>query len=196
MCGSCFKLIGCCCCFFVLLLLTLGLVATYFYAVYVPQVPSYEVEKLEVRAFDMQPDSTLNAEILITVRAANPNSNIGFIYGQNGVVNVVFNDIDVLCWGRPPHFHQGHKNVTMITVDMVGKGPIGPGLQAAFADNQKSHRPIPLVVKVVMPMRIVLEEVPLREFMVYVNSSLLVDNLAPNKTATIVSIDTTYHFEL
>ncbi|XP_057792589.1 NDR1/HIN1-like protein 6 [Salvia miltiorrhiza] len=196
MCGSCLKCIGCCCCLLFLLLLALALVASYYYALYVPQVPTYEVERLDVRALDLRPDLTLDAAVLATVRASNPNANIGFLYGDKGRVDVVFNDTDVLCTGRPPHFRQGHRNVTKIRVDMAGSNRVGPGLQAALEENRKSHRPVPLVVKVEMPIRVVVEGVPLREFTVYLNSSMLVDNLAPNKTMTIISSETSYYFEL
>ncbi|KAH6827147.1 hypothetical protein C2S53_016101 [Perilla frutescens var. hirtella] len=192
---SFFKCIGCCCCCLFLIVLTLGVVITYFYAVYVPHVPLYEIEKLEVKAFDMHPDLTLDTQILVTVRAYNPNSNIGFVYGDNGTVSLVFNQTDVLCSGKPPNFMQGHNNVTMIKVDLAGKSKFGPGLQAAYDENQKSQKPVPLLVTVEMPMRVVIEHVPLREFRVFVNSSLMVDNLAPNKTIKIVSSDTVFHFE-
>lgn len=193
--GCCFKCIGCCCCILFLLIVTLAMVVSYLYAIYVPQVPTYEVSKLEVKAFDVRPDLTLNTEIIVTVKASNPNSNIGFVYEQNGLVNVVFNETDVLCSGLPPHFYQGHNNVSMIRVDMAGRSPFGPGLKAAVEENQKSHRPVPLVVMVQMPMRVVVDHIPLREFTVHVNTSMLVDDVAPNKTMTIVSSDTMFHFE-
>ncbi|XP_041989975.1 NDR1/HIN1-like protein 6 [Salvia splendens] len=196
MCGSCMKCIGCCCCLLFLLLLALALTASYYYALYVPQVPTYEVHSLDVRTFSMLPDLTLDTNIVATIKASNPNSDIGFIYGENGQVNVVFNETDVLCMGHPPPFRQGNRNVTNIRVDMVGKSRVGPGLQAALQENQKSHRPVPLVVKVMMPVRVVVEGIPLREFKVYVNSSMLVDNLAPNKMMKIISSDVSYYFEL
>ncbi|KAL1560688.1 NDR1/HIN1-like protein 6 [Salvia divinorum] len=196
MCGSCMKCIGCCCCLIFLLMLTLTLVASYYYTLYVPQVPTYEVHSLEVRNFAVLPDLTLDAYVIATVKASNPNGDIGFIYGENGQVNVVFNETDVLCMGHPPNFRQGHRNVTNIRVDMVGKSRVEPGLQAALQENQKSHRPVPLVVKVSMPIRVVVEGIPLRQFTVYVNSSMLVDNLAPNKMMNIISSDVSYYFEL
>lgn len=192
---SFFKCIGFCCCLLFLVFLTLGLMISYFYTVYVPHVPSYKVEKLEVKAFDMRPDLTLNAQILVTVKANNPNTDIGFVYGDNGSVSLLFNESDVLCSGKPPHFFQSHNNITMIQIDLAGTSKVGPGLQAACEENRKSHTPVPLLVTVEMPMRVVIEHIPLREFRVYVNSSLMVDDLAPNKTIKIVSSDTMFHFE-
>ncbi|KAI3457238.1 hypothetical protein Pfo_013901 [Paulownia fortunei] len=183
---SCLRWICCCYCCLFLLIVIIAILAFYFYTIYKPQIPSYKVEDLEVKAFDLRPDFSLKAEFLVTVKADNPNSNIGFIYGKDSSVNVIYSNND-LCTGKLPNFHQGHKNTTLMKVDLTGKSEFGSGLQEAFAESRKDRK-IPLLVRVNVPVTVVVGEFPLRQFKVFVNCSLLVDNLEPNKKIGILSI--------
>lgn len=188
--GSCCRCICCCCCFILLLILIHIFIIFYLYHVYDPKVPTYKVEGINVKAFDINPDSSLNTEFQVTIRAENPNKNIGFIYGSDNWVSVDYSDAN-LCAGKLPSFQQGHENTTIIEVDLKGKSEFGSGLQRAFAENQNSHR-IPLLVKLEVPVGVVLGEVPLKEFKVFVNCSMVMDSLSPNKTARIISKETTF----
>ncbi|PIN12653.1 hypothetical protein CDL12_14740 [Handroanthus impetiginosus] len=187
------KCICCCCSCLFLLLFILSILSFYFYIISMPKIPYYNIENLEVKAFDLQPDFSLKTEFVVTVRAENPNDKIGFVYGEDSSVNVVYSDSD-LCNGKLPSFHQGHKNTTLMKVDLVGKSAFGSGLQEAFAESRKNHK-IPLLVKVKVPVRVVVGEVPMREIKVFVNCSLLVDNLAPNKKIGIISSNSSFDFE-
>ncbi|KAL2456379.1 Late embryogenesis abundant (LEA) hydroxyproline-rich glycoprotein family [Forsythia ovata] len=184
------RFICCCYCCLFLVIIILALLVVYFYAVYEPEMPSYKVEKLEVKAFDVQPDFSLNTEFLVTVKADNPNSNIGFIYGKDSSVIVMYTDSN-LCTGKLPSFHQGEKNTTIMQVDLKGKSEFGSGLQEAYTVNRDNKR-IPLLVKVKVPVSVVVGNFPTRQFVVFVNCSLLVDNLAPNKKISIISSNTTF----
>ncbi|KAL8461257.1 hypothetical protein ACS0TY_031857 [Phlomoides rotata] len=184
------RCIFCFCIFLLFLILTLLLLAFYFYTVNHPQVPSYTVEDLEVKAFGSQPDFTFETQFLVTVKADNPNGNIGIIYGEDSSVNVLYDGTDV-CSGKLPNFHQGPMNVTMMKVDLVGKSEFGSGLQEAYRKSSQ----IPLLVMVRAPVRIVVGEYTLREMKVFVNCLLVVDNLAPNKKLNIVSSNTTFEYE-
>ncbi|PKI32065.1 hypothetical protein CRG98_047537 [Punica granatum] len=183
--NCCLRCICCCYCFLVLLIFLLGTLAFYFYAVYQPQVPSYKVEEFTTAHFDMKPDFSLYTEFAVTVKADNPNSKIGFTYGKDSSVEVVYQD-STLCSGQIPAFHQGYKNVTMIKVILKGKSDFGSGLQEALMDNRKSGK-IPMEVKVTVPVSVVIGEFPLRQFKVQVTCNLVVDNLTPNKKAGILS---------
>lgn len=183
--NCCLRCICCCYCFLFLLVFVIASLAFYFYAVYQPQVPSYKIQEFTTNAFNMQPDFSLYTEFAVTVKADNPNSNIGFIYGKDSLVEVVYQDSS-LCSGQIPAFHQGHKNVTMIKVILKGKSEFGSGLQEALMDNRKSGK-IPIIVKVKVPVSIVVGEFPLRQFKVHVTCTLVVDNLTPNKKAQILS---------
>lgn len=153
-------------------------------------MPSYTVENLEVKAFDWQPNFTLETQFVVTVKAYNPNSKIGLVYGEDSSVNVVYNGTDV-CSGKLPHFHQGPLNVTIMKVDLVGKSESGSDFQEASRRNSQ----IPLLVKVKVPVSIVAGDYPLREYKAFANCTLVVDNLAPNNKINIMSSNTTIDYE-
>ncbi|XP_073309222.1 NDR1/HIN1-like protein 6 [Primulina huaijiensis] len=190
---SCLRCICCCCGCHFLFIIILAALSFYFYVVYEPRIPSYTVQNLEVKSFDVQPDFSLNTEFLLAVKADNPNTNIGFTYGKESSVTVTYSDVD-LCTGKLPSFHQGHKNTTIMKINLKGKSEFGSGLQEALADSRKNGK-IPLLVKVKVPITVVVGDFPLREFKVFVNCSLVVDNLAPDKKIGILSRNTTFDFE-
>ncbi|GMP54488.1 hypothetical protein CsSME_00019650 [Camellia sinensis var. sinensis] len=183
--NCCLKCICCCCCFIILFLLILVSLVFYFYTFYKPQMPSYQVQGLTVQAFSLQPDFSLVSEFLINVKADNPNDHIGFIYGKDNSVVVAYED-STLSSGKLPSFHQGHNNATMMNVLLKGKSEFGSGLQEALMQNRNSGK-IPLLVLVKVPVSLILAEIPMRHFVVFVNCSLVVDNLSPNKKIRILS---------
>lgn len=190
---GCCRCICCCCCFLFLLVLVQILVSLALALIYDPKIPNYMVDNLEVKALDLLPDSTLNTEFLLSIRADNPNKKIGFIYGDRGWVVLTYRGVD-LSTGRIPSFYQGYENTTVMSIDLKGKSDFGPELQQTFADNVKSHR-IPLLVKLRVPVSIVVGEMHMREFRVLVNCSLVIDNLAPNTKVGILSKTTTFSLE-
>ncbi|KAL6529579.1 hypothetical protein OROGR_015202 [Orobanche gracilis] len=193
-CGkSCFKCICCCYgCLFILVII-LASVAFYLYTTDNPKIPSYKVEDFEVKAFDFLPDFSLKTELLVTVKADNPNTHIGFIYGEHSSVGVYYSEND-LCHGKLPSFQQGHKNTTYMKIDMTGRNEFRSGLQEALAESLKNKK-ISLLVKVQVPISVVIGEFPSKQFMVFVNISMVVDNLAPNKKIKILSSNTTFDYE-
>ncbi|KAG8386886.1 hypothetical protein BUALT_Bualt03G0195500 [Buddleja alternifolia] len=190
----CFRWVCCFCCCLFIIILTLAIVAFYFYTMYHPKMPTYNIEDLQVKAFDFQPDFSLDTEFVVSVKADNPNSKIGFIYGKDSSIVVTYSDNNI-CEGKLPNFHQGHKNTTIMNIDLKGKSAFGSGLQEALAESRKNQR-IPLVVSVKVPINVVIAGIPLRQFKVFVNCSLVVDNLAPNKKIGIISRNTTFDFKL
>ncbi|KAK4409296.1 NDR1/HIN1-like protein 6 [Sesamum angolense] len=190
---SCFRCICCCCCCLLLLIFVLAILTFFFYNMYKPKVPSYDIQDLQVKSFDLQPGSILNTELLVNVKADNPNSHIGFTYGDDSSIDVVYSDAN-LCTGKLPYFYQGHQNTTLMTIDLVGKSVLASGVQEDFAQRQKEGK-IPLLVKVKVPLRIVIGNMPLRQFKVFLNCSLVVDSLTPNKKVGVLSSNTTLYFE-
>uniref|UniRef100_A0A5B7B5F0 Late embryogenesis abundant protein LEA-2 subgroup domain-containing protein n=1 Tax=Davidia involucrata TaxID=16924 RepID=A0A5B7B5F0_DAVIN len=142
--NCCLRCICYCYCFLFILIFVCAGVLFYFYVVMQPQMPSYQVQALEVKAFNVQMDFSLNTEFLVTVKAENPNKNIGFIYGKDSSVTVSYTD-STLCSGK-------------------------------------------------LPINIVLGEIQMRQFVVHVNCSLVVDNLSPNKKIGILSSNYTVGF--
>ncbi|CAH9051647.1 unnamed protein product [Cuscuta epithymum] len=190
--GCCCKCICFFCCFLFLLVLASGGIAFYVYTVYKPKIPSYNVNGLDVKNFDVQKDFSLKTVFIVTVTADNPNSNIGFIYGKNSSVVVTYAD-SILSSGKLPNFHQGAKNTTVMKIRMEGVSEFGSGIQQAFQEN-KETRKIPLLVMVKAPVKVVLGSFAFREAIVYVNCSLVVDNLQPGKKVGIVKSE--YSFDV
>lgn len=191
--GSClFKCICCCyCCLFLLTALFLGLTFLV-YKMYRPKVPSYNVDNFGVNAFELQSDMSLFTEFAVVVKAENPNSYMGFLYGKDSQVNVSYSDSQ-LCSGKIPSFYQPKKNTTMINIVLKGTSPFGSGLQQALLENRHAGK-IPLLVRVKAPINVVLGRFPLKGFDVYVNCSLIIDNLSPNKKVKILS--TKYNYDI
>uniref|UniRef100_A0A6N2M2E7 Late embryogenesis abundant protein LEA-2 subgroup domain-containing protein n=1 Tax=Salix viminalis TaxID=40686 RepID=A0A6N2M2E7_SALVM len=112
---------------------------------------------------------------------------------KNEAVRVVAYSDSTLCSGKLPAFHQPGVNTTLIQVVLTGKSEFGSGLQEALMDNRETGK-IPLLVMVSAPISVVLKSFPLREVVVNVNCSLVVDNLAPNKKVRILSSEYAYAF--
>jgi hypothetical protein len=74
----------------------------------------------------------------------------------------------------------------MINIALAGTSPFGSGLQAALMENRHTGR-IPLLVTVYAPVNVVVGNFKLRRIKVYVNCTLVIDNLQPNKKVGILS---------
>ncbi|KAJ6696687.1 hypothetical protein OIU85_003076 [Salix viminalis] len=189
----CLKCVCCCLCFFIVVIIVLASVLAVLYVTLNPKMPQYNVESFEVNAFTMDPDFSLYTEFVVVVKSNNPNKGIAFTYGKDSSVVVAYSD-STLCSGKLPAFHQPFQNTTMIPVVLTGKSEFGSGLQEALMDNRETGR-IPLLVIVKAPISVMVKSLALRQFMVNVNCSLVVDNLAPNKRVRILSSTYTYAFE-
>ncbi|KAL8506592.1 hypothetical protein ACS0TY_017480 [Phlomoides rotata] len=192
--GSCCRCICCFCCFFIILFLIQLLTALYFYLAYDPKVPSYNVETIDVKSFDLTPDSTLATNIHVVIRAENPNKHMEFIYRNDSALVVEYSNVGI-CAGKLPAFRQGRVNTTVFAADLTGASPFGPNLLRDFMENQKNRR-IPLMVKMKVPINVILGDVTLKEIKVLVNCSMVVDGLSPNKTSQIISKETVFAIEV
>ncbi|XVF01962.1 hypothetical protein REPUB_Repub04eG0134800 [Reevesia pubescens] len=161
---------------------------------YKPQKPSYNVSHVGVKAFNIQTDLSLYTEITVSVKSDNPNDYIGFIYGKESSVSVLYTG-STLCSGKLPSFHQPGNNITLMNVLLKGKNEFGSGLQETLLQNQNKER-IPLLIMVKAPVSIVIAGFPLREVVVFVNCSLVVDNLSPNHKIGILSSNYAYDIRL
>ncbi|XP_019194480.1 PREDICTED: uncharacterized protein LOC109188310 [Ipomoea nil] len=190
--SCCCKCICCCCCFLLIFILVLGGLAFYLYHVYKPKMPAYTVEGMDVKDFDVKDDFSLTTDLLVRVKAENPNAHVGFVYHKNSSVVVTYTG-SVLSSGELPHFTQEPLNTTVMVIEMRGESEFGSDLQKALQENKKTGR-IPLLVKVEAPVSIVMEKLESREFVVYVNCSLVVDNLQLGKKVGIVESE--YSFDV
>jgi hypothetical protein len=128
---------------------------------------------------------SLFTEFAVTVKAENPNEHISFIYGEDSEIIISYTGSN-LCYGKLPAFYQPRKNTTMINIALAGTSPFGSGLQAALMENRHTGR-IPLLVTVYAPVNVVVGNFKLRRIKVYVNCTLVIDNLQPNKKVGILS---------
>ncbi|KMT01985.1 hypothetical protein BVRB_9g208570 [Beta vulgaris subsp. vulgaris] len=188
--NCCIRFICCiyCLLFILIFFMAASLVLTYTF--YKPKIPIYKLEDFSVTNFNMQPDMIINAEFLVTIRAQNPNRKIGFIYGKGSTVIVTFEG-STLCSGNLPAFHQGHENVTMLKIPLAGKVTFGPDLNKALRDDKEQGR-IPLMVQVNVPVTVVMDAFPMRQFDFHVSCHMTIDSLRPDKKPSILS--TTYTF--
>ncbi|XVF66856.1 hypothetical protein PTKIN_Ptkin10aG0072100 [Pterospermum kingtungense] len=190
----CLKCICCCYCFLFIMIVSLFGTALFLFSVYKPQKPSYNVNKVEVKAFNIQTDLSLYAEIFVTVKADNPNHYIGFIYGKESSVAVWYTG-QTLCSGKLPAFEQDGNNVTMMNIVLKGKNEFGSGLQETLLEDKKKGA-IPLLITVKAPVSVVIGDFPFKQVIVLVNCSLVVDNLSPNQKVEILSSKYSYQVRL
>ncbi|XP_060188313.1 NDR1/HIN1-like protein 6 [Lycium barbarum] len=181
--NCCVRCICCVYCFLFFMILVAAALVFYFYAYYDPKMPTYKFQSLDVKEFGYQPDFSVTADLIITMKADNPNKMIGFIYGEDSSINVTYSD-STICSGKVPAFHQGHKNTTIMQIELKGKSQFGSGLYEALQDNEK-HGRIPLKIMVKVPVQVVLRDIKLRQINVFVNSTLIVNNLKPGQKPEI-----------
>ncbi|KAJ4825865.1 hypothetical protein Tsubulata_024314 [Turnera subulata] len=193
-CKCCVKCVCWCTCFLILLCVLVVSLAGLLYLFLQPQMPSYNVDRLQVKAFDVLPDLSNSVEIAVITIADNPNDHISLIYGKGSSV-VVYHEGAPLCSGQLPAFHQPRHNVTLINLILKGKTEFGSSLQEALA-GETDKGDIPLLVKVKVPVSLVLQGITLKEAQVLVNCSLVVDSLSPNRPSKIVSASYTYKIHI
>ncbi|CAN4103349.1 unnamed protein product [Withania somnifera] len=186
----CLRCICCCYCVLFLIILIAAALAFCFYIYFEPKMPMYRYESLEVKDFGYQPDFSVNADLIITMRANNPNTAIGFIYGEGSWINVTYSD-STICTGKVPAFHQGYKNTTMLPIELKGKSTFGSGLFEALQDNERNGK-IPLKVMVKIPVQVALGSFKLKQFDVFANCTLIVHDLKPGKKPQVENSEPTY----
>ncbi|PON84653.1 Late embryogenesis abundant (LEA) hydroxyproline-rich glycoprotein family [Trema orientale] len=181
----------CClyCCIFLVVFVAV-LLACYLYTMYKPQIPTYGIDNLSVKTFNLMKDSSLSTEFDIVVRATNPNEHISLVYRKDSSVVVTYSDSE-LCSGKLPVFRQQVLNATLMKLVLKGESEFRSGLQKALMDNRQAGN-IPLIVRLKVPVSIVLWGVPLRQIVVHVDCSLEVDNLHPGKKTKILYSDYSY----
>ncbi|KAM3301797.1 NDR1/HIN1-like protein 6 [Capsicum chacoense] len=186
---SCIRCICCCYCILLLIVIVIAALAVYLYVYFKPKVPTYKFQSFDVKDFGYQPDFSVNADFIITIKAENPNTKIALIYGEASSINVTYSD-STICTGKLPAFHQGPKNTTILQIELKGKSTFGSGLYDALQANEKNGK-IPLKVMIKVPVEVVLESLKLRQFIVFVNSTLIVHDLKPGKKPEVENSEPT-----
>lgn len=155
-----------------------------------PIVPSYDFERIEINSFEMRKDDMLYSDIVVVVKAENPNEDIGMEYLENEI-RVIYSGAQ-LCSGEIPPFLQPGKNITNINVELKGETKFSAQRQNRFMEDQHVGK-IPLLVTVKLPIRFVIKDfIHLHKIVANVNCSLLIDKLEPNSKPSILDKDFTY----
>eukprot|EP00249_Psilotum_nudum_P015975 c25604_g1_i2 orf=225-998(-) len=116
----------CCCCLtclcagLIAVIAILGIAVLVFYLVVHPRLPKYSIQSAQIKTFNLTPASqNLDSDVVFTVRARNPNKKIGIYYDDIDVT--LYYDDESIGYGSIPAFYQGHKNTTMLEVDIQGE---------------------------------------------------------------------------
>ncbi|KAK7401969.1 hypothetical protein VNO78_13876 [Psophocarpus tetragonolobus] len=195
-CG-CFRI---CCCFcsccrcciciiLVIIILLVGIGLALYYLVK-PNVPSYDIEDIDVKSFDVRKENNVYSNVMVVVKAQNPNQDIGLDYLENEV-GIMYSG-SILSSGQIPPFLQPGKNTTMINVELKGENKFDVEMENQFIKDSKEEK-IPLLIIVKLPIRLVIKDfIHLRKFVVNVNCSLVIDKLEANTKPNILEKDFTY----
>lgn len=176
--GSC-----CCRCFLwsisllLLLLLSLAIAAGVLYFVFTPKLPSYSIEKLNIKDFSNV--TALSPEFDVTVRAENPNKKISIYYEEGSDVSGSYSNV-VLSRGSWPVFHQERRNVTVFTAVLKGSGvKLSRSMKSELMEQQRKGA-VPLKIDVKVPVKVKFGGVKTWKIDVKVSCDLEVDKFAEN----------------
>ncbi|OMO67532.1 Late embryogenesis abundant protein, LEA-14 [Corchorus capsularis] len=186
----------CCCCFLttMLVLLTAAAIAAaviYFY--FKPEAPSYSVESVAIKGFNLTSSSALSPEFDIAVRAHNPNDKIGIYYEKGSSVRVFYEDVD-LCNGALPVFYQPTNNVTLFQMALKGSGIELTNTALRALSDEQSKGAVPFKLRLRAPVKIKVGAVKTWEITVKVTCKITVDKLTA--ASKIVSKDCNYGVNL
>jgi len=158
----------------------------YVYFTYKPKPPSYSMTNMSVSQFDFSAsDLTLYVKLVASVRAENPNEEIGIIYDEGSRTVVSYRGTP-LCSGKLPAFLQAPKNVTVMDIAMEGRHGFGSGLQGALEESEKEGN-VPLDVFVSVPVQLQFGTYETMKVRVNLHCALVVDSISPKKKPTIKS---------
>jgi len=186
----------CCCCictiFLILIIIILAIALTVYFLD--PKVPTYNVENLDVKDFDLHDGNKLRTSINVVLKATNPNQYIALDYLDNKV-GMQYSG-STLCLGNfPPTLQHGHAT-TNLNVVLKGDADFGPTMQLQLLKDQKMGY-IPLLILVKVPIQLVIADfIHLKKFVVRVNCSMVIDSLEPNKKPKVLKKEFAYDFHL
>ncbi|KAK7324728.1 hypothetical protein VNO77_28527 [Canavalia gladiata] len=183
----------CCICAFFIFILILVIIIMVLYYLLKPDIPSYNIQGIDINTFDLKIDNKLFSNISIVVKADNPNEGIGLNYLDNEV-RLLYSGSQ-LCSGAFPPFLQPERNVTTFNVTLKGESEFGPEMQQHLMQEQDKGT-IHLLIAVRLPIRLVVDDlIHLRKFVVNINCSMIIDHLEQNKKPNILRKDFIYGIE-
>ncbi|KAG4972016.1 hypothetical protein JHK85_038437 [Glycine max] len=141
----------------------------------------------------LRKESKVYTDVVIVVKADNPNEEIGLDYLENEVGIMYVGS--QLSSGQIPPFLQPGKNTTTVTVELKGENEFSVEMQNHFMEDQEKGN-IPLLITVKLPIRIVINDlIHLRKVVVNLNCSVVIDKLEVNKSPKILDKVFSYGIE-
>ncbi|KAM3324290.1 NDR1/HIN1-like protein 13 [Capsicum chacoense] len=191
---------NCCCrclCFtcsiLIVLIVAIGITLGVLYLVYRPEAPKYTISNIAIKHFNVTTSSKISPEFDVSVRAENPNNNLGMYYRKGSSVKVVYSGID-LSTGVLPVFYQPANNVTIFQTALKGSNVIlGSSVKTALRNEQKKGK-VQFRVSIKAPVKIKIGAVKTWEITVKVNCDVTVDALTVK--SKLVSKDCDYSVRL
>ncbi|KAK4360447.1 hypothetical protein RND71_019399 [Anisodus tanguticus] len=171
------------CCLFFLLIILLGIAAAVIYFVFQPKIPKYSVDSMRITQLNLNNDTSLSATFNVNITARNPNKKIGIYYENGSHLSVWYKGTN-LCEGSLPKFYQGHKNTTILNVNLTGQTENATNLLRLLQEDQQTGK-IPLNIRVKVPVRIKLGKLKLMKWKFLLKCRLNVDSLSPNNVIRI-----------
>lgn len=180
--------IGCrciCCCYCTLffLVLIVAAVTLFLFIFFDPKEPIYKFESLDVKEFGFHPNSNINTDLILTVKADNPNKKIGFMYDEGSSINVTYGDTTI-CSGKIPSFEHGVRNITMLQIELTGKEQLSKGLYDSLQNDEK-HGKVPFSVLAKVPFKPIFVGSKYKQFTVLLHVPISVYDLKQGKISKI-----------
>lgn len=176
--------------FFILVIL--GILAAVIFFVFRPKIPKYSVDSMRVSQFSLNNDNSLYATFNLNITTRNPNKKIGIYYEGGSHLKVSYLGT-MLGEGRLPKFYQGHRNTTVLDVQLTGQTDNASGLLSALQAQQQTGN-IPLNLRAKVPVRIKLGKLKLMKWKFIVKCNLLVDSLSTANNIRITEDDCKFRF--
>ncbi|XP_019419009.1 PREDICTED: NDR1/HIN1-Like protein 3-like [Lupinus angustifolius] len=190
---------SCCCKFFccifstlLILIVAIAITVGVLYLVFRPNLPKYSVDELRIiNQFDTSENNNLSVSFNVTITARNPNKNIGIYYVGGSQISAWYEET-LLCEGSLPNFYQGHRNITVLNIYMIGQTQDTSDLVNTLEQEQEGN--IPLNLKVKQPVRIKLGKLKLFKINFTVWCNLVVDSLSANSDIKVLSNSCKFKF--
>ncbi|XAR73630.1 hypothetical protein NMG60_11007666 [Bertholletia excelsa] len=175
-------------------IIVIAITAGIIYLVFRPKLPKYSVDGMRITQFNLTQDSSiLYATINLNITARNPNKKIG-IYYLGGSDLGIWYDGKELCEGSLPAFYQGHRNTTVMDVELSGQTANASALLTSLQEDQQQRGSIPLRIRAKVPVKIKLGGIKLMKWKFLVRCNLEVNTLSENNDISIQSSSCKFRF--
>ncbi|XP_031476619.1 NDR1/HIN1-like protein 13 [Nymphaea colorata] len=175
--------------FLILLAIAAAVAAAVLYFVLQPKAPSYSIDSLSVKGFNVSQTLIASPEFDVSVRAENRNKKIGIFYETGSSVYISCSGQQLVS-GQLPTFYQGTQNVTVFVTALTGSNvQLTSTVRDALIQGQNNGR-VSLYVSIDAPIKLKVGSVKTWKFTVKVRCDVTVDKLTAD--ATVVSKDCAY----